>query len=224
MRFIRENRLQRGDRLPPTVRLARMLGVSLATLREALKELEAFGAVSARQGRGVFVESDRLELLVRPFPYASLYPLEPREVMDLMDARRLLEVETARLAAHRAGPEQVRQMQGLLERMRAEMEKPDAFIQHDMAFHLVIAESSGNVVYPRLLSAVRESFLAQQKMAVCLPGAAERACYYHELLCRAIAEHDPQRAGGAMAAHLDDIKVHLARALGLPDVSGRDGE
>ena len=222
VRFIRDNQLQKGDRLPPTVQLARMMGVSLATLREALKELEAFGVVSARQGRGVFVKSQRLDLLVRPFPYAGLYPLEPAEVMDLMDARRLIEVETARLAARRAGGGHLGRMQELLELMRAEMERPDEFIQHDVAFHMAIAESSGNQVYPRLLAAVRETFLAQQKMAVSLPGAAERACYYHERLWRAIRDGDPEEASRAMAAHLGDIKRHLARALGVS--AAVDGE
>lgn len=221
VRFIRENGLQKGDRLPPTVRLASMLGVSLATLREGLKELEAYGVVSARQGRGVFVESDRIELLVRPFPYANLYPLQPSEVMDLMDARRLIEVETARLAAERAGPEQLAQMRSLLHLMRSGMDRPDDFIQYDVEFHMVIAESSGNVVYPRLLTAVRETFLAQQKMAVELPGAAARACRYHELVYQAMVDRDPRAAATAMAQHLDDIKVHLARALGISDTATR---
>lgn len=215
IRFIRENGLHKGDRLPPTVRLAGMLGVSLATLREGLKELEAYGVVSARQGRGVFVESDRIELLVRPFPYANLYPLQPSEVMDLMDARRLIEVETARLAAGRSVPEQLEQMRTLLHLMRSGIDRPDDFIQYDVEFHMVIAESCGNVVYPKLLAAVRETFLAQQKMAVELPGAAARACRYHELVYQAMVDRDPQAAASAMAQHLEDIKVHLARALGI---------
>ncbi|WP_324669399.1 FadR/GntR family transcriptional regulator [Geochorda subterranea] len=213
LRFIRDNHLQKGDRLPPTVRLAGMLGVSLATLREGLKELEAYGIVSAQQGRGVFVESDRLDLLVRPAPFANLYPLEPAEVMDLMEARRLIEVETARLAAERAGPAQLDRMQALLEMMRAGKERPDEFIQHDMEFHMVIAESSGNVVYPRLLTAVRETFLVQQRMAVELPGAADRACRYHDQVYQAMARRDGRNASRAMAEHLEDIKIHLARAL-----------
>lgn len=216
LRFIRENHLKKGDRLPPTVRLADMLGVSLATLREGLKELEAYGIVTTRQGRGVFVASDRLDLLVRPAPYANLYPLEPAEVMDLMEARRLIEVETARLAAARAGRKQLERMRVLLEMMRARRDRPDEFIQHDMEFHMVIAESSGNGVYPRLLTAVRETFLVQQRMAVELPGAADRACQYHERLYHAMARRDEAEAARAMAEHLDDIKHHLARALQVP--------
>lgn len=215
VRFIRENRLGKGERLPPTVKLAKMLGVSLASLREGLKELEAYGVVSSRQGRGVFVASDPAELLVRPNPYAKLYPLEPFEVLDLMDARGLIEMETARLAARRARPEHRAEMKALLNRMYASTDKPDEFIQHDVAFHMCIAESSENVVYPRLLTAVREIFLAQQKMAVELPGAAERACRYHELIYQAIANRDDAGAARLMGEHLADIKRNLARALGL---------
>lgn len=214
-RFIQEAGLQRGDRLPPTAQLARMLGVSVASLREGLKELEAYGVVSVRHGSGVFVEGPPGASLLQPVPYAALYPWGASEVLDLMEARRLIEVETARLAATRARPEQLDRMHELLGEMYGSLNRPVEFIHHDAAFHTVIAEGAQNVVYPKLLSAVREIFLAQQELAVQLPGAAERACEYHERIYRGLLERDPQAAARAMADHLTDVTENLVKALGL---------
>src|SRR3954469_16154015 len=126
-----------GARLPPERDLAKQLGVSRPSVREALIALEVEGYVEVRVGSGVYV--------VGP-PRAMKSPALPADSgpFELIRARWLIESECAALAARHATKAQVRALEDALDHMEAERIRGVDPLEADRAFHLRIAEASGN--------------------------------------------------------------------------------
>ena len=206
---ILEGRLKVGDRLPPERELAEIFNVSRASVREALRVLEAFGVLSARRGTGA--ESGSIVSAQNESPlsgllrlYASLLQMP---ITDLLDVREALEMLTARQAAERAGAEDIERLGGFIESMRRA--KPEEFLALDTQFHLTLARASGNSVAPLILGAVRDAIARQMLLAFQgLEEAgrwnAERAFLVkeHAQLVEMIAAHDPEAAARAFSHHV----------------------
>src|SRR5947209_6417913 len=107
--FITTSGLKVGDRLPTERVLSQQLGVSRTVVREAVKMLAALGIVRTHQGSGLYVKSE-------PHPFASAVidvsmSVDPKDVLSLFEFRCTLEVQTARLAAERITPKELRMLQ-----------------------------------------------------------------------------------------------------------------
>ena len=201
---IAEGRLGPGDRLPPERVLATQLQVSRASVREALRVLEAFGVLSSRQGRGadagsVVTAGDQNGLagLLRIYTLLVKVPLS-----DLVDLRVAIEAMTAREAAERrAGAE--------LARLAAEMvgvEDRDRFLELDTGFHVELARASGNALAPLLMEALRETIAERMRVAFreVHDWAVTRAriAADHEALAHAIAAGDVEGAERTVTDHI----------------------
>jgi GntR family transcriptional repressor for pyruvate dehydrogenase complex len=207
---ILEGRLKVGDRLPPERELAEIFNVSRASVREALRVLEAFGVLSARRGTGA--ESGSIVSAQNESPlsgllrlYASLLQLP---ITDLLDVREALEMLTARQAAERASAEDIERLGEIIESMRR-LKTPEEFLAVDTEFHLTLARASGNAVAPLILGAVRDAIARQMLQAFqALEEAgrwnAERAFLVkeHSQLVQSIAAHDPEAAARAFSHHV----------------------
>jgi DNA-binding FadR family transcriptional regulator len=207
---ILEGRLKVGDRLPPERELAEIFNVSRASVREALRVLEAFGVLSARRGTGA--ESGSIVSAQNESPlsgllrlYASLLQMP---ITDLLDVREALEMLTARQAAERAGPEEIERLGAIVQSMRRS-KAPEEFLTLDTDFHLTLARASGNSVVPLILGAVRDAIARQMLLAFqALDEAgrwnAERAFLVkeHAQLVQTIAAHDPDEAAKAFSHHV----------------------
>ncbi|MEK8035520.1 MAG: GntR family transcriptional regulator [candidate division NC10 bacterium] len=111
--LIAEGKLKSGDRLPPERDLAEKFVVSRTSVREALRALESRGLIEIRAGDGAFVRDISVETLIEPL---ALVILPHREAVgELFEARRLLEPAIATLAARRATPEEIAEMERILE-------------------------------------------------------------------------------------------------------------
>src|SRR5215218_8540447 len=126
-----------GARLPPERDLAKQLGVSRPSVREALIALEVEGYVEVRIGSGVYVAGPRAGEPPAALP-ADSGPFE------LIRARWLIEAECAALAAKSATRAQIRAIEEALDGMDAERERGVVPLAADRQFHLRIAEASGN--------------------------------------------------------------------------------
>src|SRR5919198_4670013 len=141
---IAQGRYPPGDFLPSEQELAREYGASRNVVREALMMLGARRMVQVLHGRGSRVTPrhqwqllDQLVHLVRD---------DPRVPHDLLELRRILEVEIAGLAAERATAEQCAAMAETIGRMREVADRPEECIEHDIQFHRLLAEASANVL------------------------------------------------------------------------------
>src|ERR671914_860842 len=136
--------LNPGERLPPERELCVRLNVSRTVVREALNLLEARGLISIEHGRGAVVSGgnvgavrDTLGLLLR---------VQPKTLWELLEIRKVLEVEVAGLAAERAGADDVAAMRLQLDRMRDSIEVPEGYVDADVEFHALLARATRNEV------------------------------------------------------------------------------
>src|SRR3990167_6105938 len=117
--MITEGRLKSGDQLPPERDLAEKFRVSRTSVREALRALESLGLLEIRPGEGTFVREVSVEALIEPL---ALLMVSQRETIgELFEARRVLEPAIAALAAARATPEEVQEMERILEEQAREI-------------------------------------------------------------------------------------------------------
>jgi DNA-binding FadR family transcriptional regulator len=210
---IHEGRLKVGDRLPPERELAEIFRVSRASVREALRVLEAFGVLSARRGTGadsgsiVSAQNDSpLSGLLRL--YASLLQMP---LIDLLDVREALEMLTARRAAERASPDDIERLRSIVQSMRDSRE-PEGFLTLDTEFHVTLARASGNSVAPLIMSALRDAIARQmlaafQALEESGDWTSERSWLIreHAHLLDAVESKGPDAAAEAFQHHVRDF-------------------
>jgi GntR family transcriptional regulator, transcriptional repressor for pyruvate dehydrogenase complex len=210
---IHEGRLTVGDRLPPERELAEIFQVSRASVREALRVLEAFGVLSARRGTGADSGSilsaqneSPLSGLLRLYASLLQMPLE-----DLLEVREALETLTARRAAERATPEDLERLRSIVESMN-NTGKPEEFLTLDTEFHVALARASGNSVAPLIMGALRDAIAHQMLLAF---KALEKSGQWmaerinlireHAQLLDAVASRDPDASADAFRRHVHDF-------------------
>ncbi|MFB9745525.1 FadR/GntR family transcriptional regulator [Pseudonocardia sulfidoxydans] len=227
---IHDGELKVGDKLPPERELAEIFRVSRASVREALRVLEAFGVLTARRGTGsdsgliVSAHNDSpLSGLLRL--YASLLQLP---LIDLLDVREALEMLSARRASEQCSAEDIFRLRGIIQSMR-DSRSPEGFLTLDTEFHVVLARASGNSVAPLIMSALRDA-IARQMLAAFQAleesgnWRAERALLIreHAHLLDAVESRDPDAAAGAFQQHIRDFyqRVFVERGTSAEESSG----
>jgi DNA-binding FadR family transcriptional regulator len=189
-----------GQRLPPERDLAKQLGVSRPSVREALIALEVEGYVEVRVGSGVYVMAPRSAGAAAPLP-ADSGPFE------LIRARWLIEAECAALAAKAATKAQVRAIEEALDAMEADKDQGVMPLGADRLFHLRIAEASGNSA----LALVVKTLWDQRQGPLFLrlehhydtPALWTVAIREHREIVAAIARRDAAGARAAMKRHMN---------------------
>jgi len=188
-----------GDRIPTLQQLAQEFSVSVATVREALRTLESQGNVSIEHGRGMYVRNDPLLL---DDPTAALQELEDISLVDLLEARLLIEPELAARAAERASEAQIGKLRNLAGKMIRQMEEGGPFLDTDFAFHQLIAESAVQPVLARMMDSILPLLIESRKQTNTLPNMRTKASNYHVLIAVAIEERQSGQARQLMHSHI----------------------
>ncbi len=209
--LIERGRLRPGDRLPAERDLVRQIGVSRPTVRAGLQALAAMGVVHSRHGAGTFIPDGPPALAAEPLSFlAALHGLTRTEMYE---ARRILEVGAAGLAAERASAEHVATMAEEVANLFASLEAPQVFLVHDIRFHRAVAAASGNPIVASLVEMVstlyyeRRRRTAERAFARDLRDAAEA----HRRIYQAIRAHDAEAARTAMNDHLLQASAYQAQ-------------
>ncbi len=198
---IEGGRLKPGDRLPPERDLAVTLGVSRASLRSGLRSLQAMGVMQARQGSGTYVVAGPPRLGEGPLRFlAALHGFTPREVFE---ARAVLEVGGASLAAANAGPEQMTAIADEVAGMFASLDNPREYLLHDVQFHRAVAAASGNPVLATLVDTLAQLVWETRHETVVHSTDLRESAEVHRRIYRAIRARDAERARREMAEHLE---------------------
>ena len=202
-----------GDRLPPERDLAKLLGVSRPTVREAMIALEMAGLVEVRVGAGTFVtdkaKQNGTENNGRLFEGAGSSPFE------LIAARRTIEPEVAALAARLATPAEIAAISETITMIGAAKDTP-AHRAADHLFHVRVALASHNAVLTAIVDecwADMYSPMFERMGAItglianrCSPQQRDKTKLEHGDVYRAIAAHDPAAARAAMDRHLEGVE------------------
>lgn len=214
-----------GDFLPTEQTLVKEYGASRNLIREALKVLSARGLVEVLHGKGTRVlPRYRWQLLDQ---LVHLLRENPRIVQNLLEVRRILEVEIAGLAAHRATAEQIHSLSQTIEQMQAASDRPEECIEHDMQFHRLLAEASGNELLPMVIEPVGELLRAARLTTIRNPGVIARSIFGHQEILAQVERRDAIAARQAMQRHLGDVEEEINRVAtqqaGSPSVERSSG-
>ncbi len=199
--------LQPGDRLPGERELADMLSVSRASVREALRVLDYIGVVEVRAGEGTFVATNP------PTPLdPSVYSLlsERRFLLDLLEARRIVEESIVQLAAKRATREDLEALEGFLVQRERELATGKHDLASDLVFHAMLAESSGNPVLVSLMRHLNELWLQTRERTGRKPTSPHKALQFHRQILAAVRRRQPFSARRMLRRHLDDMRLDIA--------------
>jgi DNA-binding FadR family transcriptional regulator len=218
--FIEEQDLKPGKLLPPETKLAADLGVSRPIIREALKSLEGKGIIEVRNGKGAMVkplDSQPLQLF-----FQRAMQIEHEAIIDLMELRKGIEVQSATLAAERHTPEELGRLAEIVAGMRRNLHNPDAHVELDHAFHQQIATMTHNTMIHYLVGAVRSAItevLQERMLRQLTDEQLERVQVGHEAILSSLVQGDAAAAERAMSTHFDDALASLLYSTAPPESS-----
>jgi GntR family transcriptional regulator, transcriptional repressor for pyruvate dehydrogenase complex len=208
--LIESGQLKPGDRLPAERDLATLIGVSRPTVRAGLRALSAMGVVKSKHGSGTFIPSGPPSLACEPLRFlAALHGFTRDEIYE---ARRLLEVGAAGMAAERATPEQLATLAEEVASLFASMNDPQKFLLHDVNFHRAVAAASGNPIVGTLVEMVSELYYGRRRETA---GRAtdenlRDSSELHRRIYQAIRGGDAAAASAAMNEHLQKSRAYQA--------------
>jgi GntR family transcriptional repressor for pyruvate dehydrogenase complex len=197
-------KLQPGDKLPSERELAEMLQVSRSSIRDAIRSLELMGLVEPRQGAGTIVRELSAESLVNPF--ANALKRRQELVSELLDFRKMLEPPLAARAATHASPDEISEMEEILQRQEGTLSHGEASIAEDAEFHYSIALASGNSVVLKVLDILMDLLRETRERSLQLQGRPQRSLAGHRRILAAIKRHDAEAAKDAMRRHIEDVE------------------
>jgi len=198
-----------GSRLPAERELAASLGVSRASVREAIISLEIAGRVEVRVGTGIFV-TGKTASAATPASDAGPGPF------DLLNARKLVEGEIVALAASNATAADVLALQNAVARLKAHVHDFAVREETDRAFHLAIAKASGNGSLELVVEGLwnqRAELWGRLQQHFHTDDLATKTLRDHDAILAAIVSHDPDAARAAMHRHLARVIREFQRGV-----------
>ena len=212
-------RLKPGDRIPAERELALHFAVSRAAVREAIKSLAEKGLLEVQVGKGSFVAALSTDQVVESM---SLLLRDAHELPEsLQDARAILEVPIARLAARNRGPEHLARLDELLRAMESQRNLSHAFISADSDFHHELARATGNRVLDILSRTLITLLRSERIFMVGFRDEIHGAIGSHRVIFEAVERRDEDGAAAAMAAHLSHVAAVLRSLRGPAPVAPR---
>jgi len=203
---IKKGILKPGEKLPSERKLADLIGVSRASVREAIQALAFSGYLEVIQGKGTYIleMATQYDEIVNFFSEFSNYSLD-----YLMEARIMLEGEFARLAALNASQEEI----DVIERIFNEIAKSkdlNSFVIKDLEFHLTIAKATHNPFMYGLMKIIGEMLYKETQRIIGRSGdTRENTIETTKDLVQAIKKRNTEQAKELMCEHIRDIKISL---------------
>jgi DNA-binding FadR family transcriptional regulator len=203
--IIRDRNLAPGDAIPSARELAKRFEITTPTIREALRKLEATGAVEFRHGSGTYV-GPTINNVVLANPHRP--PITKESVLQLIGARLLIEPAVARQSAVARQPEN-------LERLEASVTNaltPPGGQPFALNFHVELAAASGNPVVEELLASLLKVRIREQQQIRQLYDNRKRDYEEHRAIFEAVQAGDAAAAEQLTREHLDHIRQAIEAA------------
>ncbi|HUL29063.1 MAG TPA: FadR/GntR family transcriptional regulator [Thermodesulfobacteriota bacterium] len=197
--LIIKGEIKPGDKLPSTENLARKIGTSVISAREAVQNLASVGLVEISHGRGIFMTEG-----------APVFE-------ELLEARKIIESHNAMRAARNIDPDGLKNIEALLAEMQGDINKGDidSFSEMDYQFHLAIGKAAGNRILLKVLENIEGLLRYQQSTINSLPGILQSSSVRHREILDAIQRGDSDLAARFMTQHITEVieswKKHVGR-------------
>jgi len=218
---MREGTLKRGDKLPTETQIMAAESVSRSVVRNDLSRMQAAGLVETQHALGTFV-------LDMPAPEgfnvgpATIMLLS--DVLDLLEFRLSLEVQAAGMAAERATPQAIDELEQALKALLQGPEKSGSTTNADFQFHLKIAKAAGNPYLIDIMKHLGTKLIPRTRMNSAYTGQSNRSTYLaginaeHQQIFDAIVSRQVDAARAAMFLHLSNSRMRLREAQKLQAV------
>jgi GntR family transcriptional repressor for pyruvate dehydrogenase complex len=207
--LISEGHLKPGDRLPAERVLAEKFGVGRTYVRDAIRKLEFYGMLKTSPQSGTYVSGYNIKMIEGVLN--DIITFNKEDFAALIEARYYLEINAARLAAQRRTDEDLAILEAAVADYDLKTKHKENAVQEDMFLHLKIANAAKNSVFESMLLMLLPDIIRNIiEKKICGDNRGVQAMAEHHEILTAIADKDPDAAGIAMAAHLNDI-LHISR-------------
>lgn len=204
--------LKNGDKLPSERELSEQMNISRTSIREAIRVLESMGVVESIHGEGNFICSNSEKSLLQPL--SMIFILNSGKYQDIFELRKILEIESTRLAALRANNDDCKKLQSIIEVMENEVEsenRNDILVQLDKDFHSKVAQMSKNNLIESLYntsSMLFEKFIEDARVEIVKKDskAEHLLLVQHRQICNAIIKKNVNLSAQRMEEHMNYIE------------------
>ncbi|MFI6009148.1 FadR/GntR family transcriptional regulator [Streptomyces sp. NPDC051243] len=203
--YVAEGGLGAGDRLPTERDLAQRLGVSRASVKQAIVVLEVQGLVEVRHGGGTYLVRDNLD--VEP---VERMVERRRRLPDVLEAREALETKLAELAAERRTDDDLAAMRSALAHMAKEIEEGGHGVEGDRLFHAAVTAAAHSSILAEFMRSIAGQIAESRTESLRQPHRPARSLAQHQAILDAIEAARPAQAAAAMRRHVRTVaKVRL---------------
>lgn len=202
---VAEAGLRAGDRLPAERDLAASLGVSRASVKQAIVVLEVQGLIETRHGGGTYLVRGTLDVE----PVEQLVERR-KQLPDVLDAREALETKLAELAAERRTADELEDIRQALDFMRDEVAEGGFGMEGDRRFHAAVTAAAHSSLLAEFMKSIAGQITESRTESLRQPGRPPRSLAQHTAIYEAIAAGEPKKAAAAMRKHVRTVaKVRL---------------
>ncbi|MGA3161587.1 MAG: FadR/GntR family transcriptional regulator [Terracidiphilus sp.] len=198
--LIENGTLQLGDKLPPEREFARALKISRASLRTGIGYLAAMGVMKVRHGVGTFVADGPAEFGRASF--SLMGALHGFQSWHMFEVRLILEGTLAALAAERGKDEHHVALAEEVAGIFASVDSPADFLIHDVLFHRILSQASGNPILAALMETITSAMYDKRRKTVERSIDLRESAEMHRKIYRAIRSRNPVEARKLMEQHL----------------------
>lgn len=180
-------------------------------MREALRTLEIMGYVEIKAGEGVFVKAVKLDDLLEPIT-TSIY-VDKTLILNLLDLRDVMEMETARKAAIYGEERDLQKIEAVLLAGEEEIKTGAIGLNSDNQFHHAIAEATHNNIYVLVMNLISDLLDKSREATLKIPGQPKRTLEDHWKIYHAIRNRQPEEAAQLMKEHINKAKKNITRLV-----------
>jgi GntR family transcriptional repressor for pyruvate dehydrogenase complex len=200
LEWVQDNGLEVGDRLPPERELASRLGVSRATVSQALVAMEVVGVVAVRHGDGaVLVDSSGTSKVV------DALRRHAQQLPDVIEAREALESKLAALAAVRRTEADLARIDAALEVMARDVDAGGRGVEGDELFHAAVTVAGHSALLQQLMGEISDLIRESRIESLSQPARPRESLEGHRRIAAAIRDADPVAAAAAMRDHVERV-------------------
>ncbi len=182
-KYIIENKLEPGDKLPTEQELCNMMGISRNALREAIKAFEIMGIIESKPSIGIIIQDFNMDFIFQSMLY-YLIAEDEKLIHEILEVRKVLELGFIEQSYDNISKEDLKELDSVLEKMKEKYNNNELFYEEDHQFHKLLFRNLGNKTLESIFDAawnVNEEFNLEVKQTYLSSTYAEHLEIYKAL-------------------------------------------